>query len=54
LVAETPARITRVVQTASGAIARLPRALLMPSSGTPASTSAPRIMSPEAPEKQSK
>ena len=38
----------------SSSIARLPRASRKPSSGNPASTSAPRIMSPEAPEKQSK
>ena len=49
-----PARVTRSVQTVAGAIARLPSARRTSSSGTPASISAPRTMSPEAPEKQSK
>ena len=45
---------TRSVHTVSGSIARLPSARRTSSSGTPASMSAPRIMSPAAPEKQSK
>jgi hypothetical protein len=54
LVAETPALNTFVEVTSKGETARLPSARFRSSKGKPASRSAPRTMSPEIPEKQSK
>ena len=54
LVAETPALSTRSADTEQVPIARLPSAARKPSIGSPKSSNAPRTMSPEAPEKQSK
>ena len=53
-VAATPARLTRSAVTSPYSIARLPSASRSASSGSPRSSRAPRIMSPDAPEKQSK
>jgi hypothetical protein len=50
LVAETPARRTRLVLTVTSSICRRVRS----ASGSPASINAPSTMSPEIPEKQSK